>query len=120
MKAIICMFIPQDRLCPTLAYGEFYWSAKHKCHVWGGQTRKPVELSMENFNKVVDTLIHERDFFGKRTVRLLEEAPVAVMPSPAEPTAPVPTYFQMQRPEVPKRKRGVRKRSRRAKNKELI
>lgn len=122
MKAIICMFIPQPPLCPTLAYGEFYWSPVHKCHVWGGQTKKPIELSMQEFNKLADKLLHEHDFFGKRTVRLIEEAPAAVAPPLPEPTAPVltpsPALAMYSSPPVlltaaTRPRRGTRRRSQR-------
>ncbi len=78
MKAIICMFIPQG-FGITYAYGEFYWSEKHRCHVWGGQTRKPRELEIDEFNRVVDGLLEEHDFFGKRTVRILADEPAPVI-----------------------------------------
>lgn len=83
MKAIICMFIPQG-FGITYAYGEFYWSPKHRCHVWGGQTRKSRELDMVEFNKVIDGLLLEQDFFGQRTVRILADEPAA-KPVPTPP-----------------------------------
>jgi hypothetical protein len=79
MRAVICMFVPQNPLCPVFAYGEFYWCKELKCHVWGGQTKKPRVLEMEEFNRIVDRLLDEQDFFGKRTIRLLPD-PTSIAP----------------------------------------
>ena len=90
------MFIPQGPVCRVFAYGEFYWSEAHKCHVWGGVTRKPRELTMDEFNKVADKLLHEQEFFGQRTVRMLPD-PKPIVPPPV--FAPVvregPTLAQL-------------------------
>lgn len=66
MKAII--FLKNISRFAPVKQGDFIWSEPHQCHIWQGR-----ELEPEEFNRVVDAIMEDENYYIRPSVRLIED-----------------------------------------------
>jgi hypothetical protein len=64
MRAII--FLKSTSRFAPAKQGDFLWSNEHNCHIWQGR-----ELTIEEFNQVVDAVMEDDNYYIRPSVRLL-------------------------------------------------